>query len=413
MNVLCVVPSVPLPTNTGGTLRTLHLLKALDARFNVTVLAPHKEDADEAALRKMIRGELVVVRRPLGRAERMAKSAAWALRGKPLSYEAYACDEMVAALEELLASRQFDAVHFDHIHTAQLLPVIRRRQPGARIVIDEHNVEAQVVERVARLSSWPIRPVLRWQARRVDALESALLSAADMVLACSSRDKGLLQWRGARNVKVISNGVDVQSMKLSPDAERTDVIFVGSMDWWPNSDAALRLVKDIWPVAVPSLGATRLAIVGRNPPAQVRALESDRVIVTGTVDSVKPYLSRAWATAIPLRAGSGTRLKILEAAAARVPVVATRLAAEGLPVVDGEHVLFAETPREFEQALTRLWTDRALAQRIADSAFALVQEFDWARIGEELASVYRAWAPRGRVPAMSKVDREAQRPVAS
>ncbi len=265
LKLLCVLPSIPVPTDTGGRLRTLRLLMALDAAFDVTVLTIGRTGTDPEGLRRMLRGQLVLVGRALHGPTRLAIDAAWALRGKPFSYESFASNEIVAAAQKLLGQKRFDLVHFDHIHTAQLLPIVRRLQPLAKIVIDEQNVEAKLFEQKANLSRWPMKAVLRWQAWRIDVLESQLLSSCDAVLACSSRDKEHLQRRGATHVRVVPNGVDVEEMQVAPGPERMDVVFVGSMDWWPNSDAAMRLVKEIWPLVAPAVAPSRLAIVGRNP----------------------------------------------------------------------------------------------------------------------------------------------------
>ena len=117
-----------------------------------------------------------------------------------------------------------------------------------------------------------------------------------------------------------------------------------------------------------------------------------------------PWLLRSFATAMPLRAGSGTRLKVLEAAAtAGVPIVATRLASEGLPFRDGTHLLHAETPDDFVDALLRLRREPGLASRLTDAAWPVAQEFDWRRIGARLVELYRAWSngERARPPALS------------
>ncbi|TMA16776.1 MAG: glycosyltransferase, partial [Deltaproteobacteria bacterium] len=133
----------------------------------------------------------------------------------------------------------------------------------------------------------------------------------------------------------------------------------------------------------------RLLIVGRNPPLHVRALASNDVVIEGDVASVRPYLDRAFATAIPLRVGSGTRIKILEAWAAGVPVVASRIAAEGLPHSDGVDLILAEGPAEFARALVRLWRDRRLADQLARQGARTVEPFTVEKIGEAVERDYR------------------------
>src|SRR5438105_15220220 len=192
---------------------------------------------------------------------------------------------------------------------------------------------------------------------------------------------------GARRVRVVPNAIPPLEAPLV--AQRHDVVFVGSLDWRPNADAAVLLAKEIWPRCRALLPGARLVIVGRNPPLNVQALASHDVAIEGSVPSVRPYLDRSFATAIPLRAGSGTRIKILEAWAAGVPVVASRIAAEGLPYRDAHDLLLAEEPREFARALVRLWRDRPLAARLVREAQRTVEPFTPDRIAETVARLYR------------------------
>lgn len=384
MRLLCLLPCVPLPADTGGRLRTLHLLRALDERFDVTALALASPSDDVLGFERMMRGRCAIVRPRHGKAAELESF----VRGEPLRYARYAAPEVRQALLGLLDNEPFDAVHFDHLHMAQLLPLVRERQPRAKLVIDEHNVEARVASRLAEISALPLSMILNLQARRVARLERTLTPQADVVLACSDLDAQALRASGARRTEVIPNGVSLEGLIPSGRAPRSDVVLVGSLDWRPNAEAAIELAKSIWPRIAPETGDSHLVLVGRNPPPSVRALASDRVVVTGTVRSVAGYLHNAWATAIPLRAGSGTRLKILEACAARVPVVCTRLASEGLPLVHDIHLLHAETADEFATALLRLYRDPGLRERLAEQAFTAAAAYEWSASGNKLVALY-------------------------
>jgi len=389
MDVLVVLPSVPLPADSGGAIRSLRLLLALARSFRVTALTLQRPGRESEKLRELLgpQGRLVEVAHAPLEPRELAGAAVDLLHSRPLRYRRYVGRAMQAALGQLLASRKFELVHFDHLHTAQLLPLVRRLQPEARVVIDEHNVEARILIRMASTLGPGRRELMLWQARRVLQLEETLIPQADLVLACSEVDAAELRHMGARQVQVVPNGVCPESVS-APPAQRSDLVFVGAQDWWPNADASRLLAQSIWPLVAPQVGGSQLLIVGRNPPAHVRALAGERVRVTGSVPCVGPYLARAWATAMPLRVGSGTRLKILEAAAAGVPIVATRLAAEGLPVRHGEHVLFAETPEEFASALSRLHADRALAGQLAERMRTLAGDYTWKAIGQQLVDTY-------------------------
>ena len=396
MKILYVVPRIPYPQHSGGTQRCFHLLRALDEAFEVTVLAPDLPGGDAHGLRAAVRGRVIVARD-------WSAGPGWALSelggvlgGRPFGYRRYAGRNLRAVLRQLLSEQEFDVVHFDRPHAAQLLPEARALAPKARTVMDAQNIEAQVAVRLAELSRWPLSAVLRRQAAAIGRLEGAAVQGVDAVLACSHIDMAALLRIGAREVHHVPNGVHLR--QLSPTLEPRDTVaFVGSYDYRPNVDAAAVLAREIWPRMRQACPGLRLALIGRKPPPRVQELAAEDIVVTGGVEDVAPWLLRSFATAMPLRAGSGTRLKVLEAAAARVPIVATRLASEGLPFHDGTHLLHAETPEEFVAALLRLRKEPSLAARLAEAALEVAREHDWRFIGARLVDLYRGWSTAARV----------------
>jgi glycosyltransferase involved in cell wall biosynthesis len=403
VKIVYLVPRIPYPADSGGTLRALQLLRSLDAAFEVTVLAPDLPGGDARGLRSELRGRVLTAREPGGFPGWALAEVGGLLRGRPFGYTRYAGRNLRGTFRHLLAEQAPDLVHFDHVHAAQLLPDARALAPGARIVMDAHNVEAQVAERLAEVSRWPLSLVLRRQAAAISRLETRTVQNADAVLSCSELDAGTLRRAGARDVVLVPNGVELRS-PLPSREPRDRVAFVGSYDWRPNVDAAVVLAREIWPKVRQACPGLRLALIGRKPPPLVSELAADDIEVTGRVDDVAPWLARSFATAMPLRAGSGTRLKVLEAAAARVPIVATRLASEGLPFLDGTHLLHAETAGEFVEALVRLRREPGLSGRLTEAAWHVAEEHDWRRIGARLVELYRGWSKgeRSRPRALSR-----------
>jgi glycosyltransferase involved in cell wall biosynthesis len=382
--VLALLPGVPMPANTGGALRALTLIRGLDQAFDTTVLAWARPGEDRQALDRMLEGRVHVVDR-MKSVDAMFAEGMGLVLGCPAGYCRYGWFPSI--LKRLLETQKFDFIHFDHPHTALTWPQIKRLQPQARLVLDAHNVEAEIMDRLADSAPRWQRKGLRWQASRIRELERDLARHVDMVLTCSDKDAAAFREMGAPRVRVVPNAIPPLSPPLV--AQRHDVVFVGSLDWRPNADAAMVLGKEIWPRCRALLPGARLVIVGRNPPLHVQALASRDVLVEGNVASVRPYLDHAFATAIPLRAGSGTRIKILEAWAAGVPVVASRIAAEGLPYTDGKDVIVAEEPSEFARALVRLWRDRQLANDLAREGRQTVEPFTADKVAEALARDYR------------------------
>ena len=195
---------------------------------------------------------------------------------------------------------------------------------------------------------------------------------------------------------VLANGVDVDYFnRRSPisQIERAHLIMVSGMNWFPNRDAALLMAEKVWPELSRVLPDARLTIVGASPPPQVveLAARDSRVRATGFVDDVRPYMERAQVYLCPMRDGGGTRLKILDALAMQVPIVATQMALEGIDVVPERDVLVANEPREFIQQISRLVKDPALCERIRGNGRSFVQQhFSWPVIRRHMEQAFRA-----------------------
>jgi glycosyltransferase involved in cell wall biosynthesis len=189
---------------------------------------------------------------------------------------------------------------------------------------------------------------------------------------------------------VIPNGVDIQKYQPLP-AEVTSptLLFIGNMGYPPCVDAVVYFCREIFPQIQRTVSGVKLWIVGRNPRSEVVKLNSDRVHVTGQVEDVIPYYRKGAVCVVPLRAGGGTRLKILEAMALGRPVVSTTIGCEGLDVIDGEHLFIADKPVQFAEKTKRLLTDRQLYQQISTRGRQLVEaRYDWDKIANQLIDVY-------------------------
>jgi len=203
-------------------------------------------------------------------------------------------------------------------------------------------------------------------------MEDAGARDFDHVVCISERDTHLLSQRGI-NATVCRNGWNPRSAPLEPSSEPL-VVFVALMGWAPNADAARWLCEQVWPIVRREHPPARLALVGKEPTAPVLALAAPDIEVTGTVASVEPWLRRAQVAVAPLRAGGGSRLKILEALDAGRPLVSTSKGVEGLEDLAGDGVLVADDPREMAQAVVGLLQDPARACRVGALGAAAVRE---------------------------------------
>jgi glycosyltransferase involved in cell wall biosynthesis len=250
----------------------------------------------------------------------------------------------------------------------------------APVVLFEHNVEAMIWQRHVSVPQQPVRRAyMRLQWRRMRRHESRECRRFAHVIAVSSIDAEVIRREYAvASVGCVPTGVDLGYFSASRPRLRDsrELVFVGSMDWMPNEEGIRWFASDVFGALQKRIVEARLVVVGRSPSPAMRALaaRNPAIEVTGTVDDVRPYLQRAGVCVVPLRIGGGTRLKIYEAMAMGVPVVATTIGAEGLPLRHGEHLLIADTADDQVTAICTLLTDGALAERLAANALRHVRE---------------------------------------
>lgn len=304
----------------------------------------------------------------------------------------------------LLADERFDIVVCDFLTPTVNLPA---DQP---FVLFEHNVETMIWRRYAEQARDPIRrSFFRSQANRLQACETSACRRATHVIAVSDADADMLrQMCGVSHVSSVPTGVDSAyfSRPPTPDAKfACDLLFTGSMDWMPNIDGIRWFVKEILPSIRRRLPHCSLTIAGRRPTAAIRALESvDPLIrVTGTVDDIRPYLWAGRVSVVPLRVGSGTRLKIYEAMAAGIPVVATTVGAEGLDVSSPENIRIADAADGFASACLELLGDQRVHANQASAAARLVREkFSWEIVAARFEEILQACADKHRTRASQR-----------
>jgi len=360
----------PVPAHGGYRLRVLHLARLLAGAGDVTVAA--LGEAPEAPDEPF---DLVGVPHDFSRRRALRRS--WR---RPY---------LAALLDSPELARLAAAGGWDLVVASSPFFVDLGRRSGAPVVLDAHNVETDIMASLARSDERRLhRARWRWEAAKMAPVERSAVASSAAVLATSDADADVFRRWGAPRVEVVPNGVDTTAVAHALPAARHGLVYVGQYGYRPNEAAARELVAEILPLVRGAVPDATVELVGRDPTDGVRALEAEGVAVVGAVDDVVPCLHHARALVVPLRAGSGTRLKILEAMAAGTPVVSTPLGAAGIDAVDGEHLLLGDTPEDLARQAVRALTDDDLAQRVSTSARALVEErYDWCAFAPTVAGV--------------------------
>jgi glycosyltransferase involved in cell wall biosynthesis len=379
--VCCLLPRPPHPSRDGGAIRTYFLLRGLasEARVRALVLRPPDRPAGEY---------------PDGVAPLEVPHALGAVVRAGAVLESLGTREAYPALlyRSPQLSRELTRIVTDE-PPARVIALSYHLGPaaaesGASSWVDFQNVDSEIWRRLADTSpSFPARLFARAQAPLVEAFEEAVLREAGGVSGVSRRDAGALAARTpGRDVAVVPNGVDLARYTFRGTAPSDSILFfVGDLAWAPNADGVRWFLNRVWPEIRRRRNDARVEILARERPAElVRAAGPD--VRFAYSDDTRPYWARAAVAIVPLLAGGGTRLKILEAAACGVPVVSTRVGAEGLDLETGSEIAIAGDASEFASEVVRLLADAPAARRQAEAARRKVaSHYGWDGIGAAFA----------------------------
>jgi len=388
--LLFVSPRFLFPMNEGGKIRTANILRHLKGgAFEIVLASPAPADAggfatDVDSICDRFAGW--PARRPALRERVLALTAR-----VPVSVATDRSAAGQAVIARTIAAWQPDVIVADFPHATVLLP----DRTEAALVMFTHNVEAEIFERHARQTGGVRALVWRDQARKMRRFEGEALHRYETVIAVSARDAEALKRRyGLKRVEPIDTGVDLEFFRMMPppSRERADtVVFTGVMDSPANIDGIAFLMDDIWPLVAHARPDARALIVGRNPAASLIATARSRGLpwsFTGSVADIRPHLAAGDVSVIPLRIGSGTRIKAFEAMAMGRPVVSTRVGIEGLDIEPGRDFLAADEAGAFAAAIVRLLDDAALRQRIVGAARTRLEErFSWATVARQFETI--------------------------
>lgn len=376
MKILFLQKRLLFPHNTGGKIRSLNVLRHLAKRHDVTYACNVQEDERQYLDQMKSLGVDVKSIPWIEAPRRSCRFILMALSNLVASHYPLNVDkDFDPKLRELVESEVraggYDLLICDFVQSA-------RNCLGIEIpkLLFQHNVEAEIFERMANRRSGPFAWYLSLQARRMRSFESEAGFDFDGVVAVSQRDKQRFETSyGWRHVSVIDTAVDMEFFQGAESAtERCGVVFVGSMDWAPNVDGVEHFVRSVWPTVHSIHANVEFTIVGRNPPQAISRMHGQQgVRVTGTVDDIRPYLANAAVAIVPLYSGGGTRLKIFEYMAMNCPVVSTTLGAEGLDVQNDEHLLIRDNDDDIAQAIVDLINDQRKRERLASRAHEFVR----------------------------------------
>jgi len=369
----------------GFNIRVFNIVRHLSARNRVSLLCYEGAHPDVQAMRTL--GEICEhvftvpdVERSI--AERRLLQARAVMGPHSFHLHRYASAQMQAALKRILSDGQYDLVQVESSAMASF------DFGSTPVVVDEHNLEYELLRRSNAVESSPIRRAFAAnECRKVEREEIATWQTVKGCVLTSGREQAVVN-RAAPNVvtAVVPNGVDLDYFQpAATPVTPGSIVFTGLMTYRPNADGVSYFIRRILPAIRASQRDAALTAVGWGLPDDVRPLLGDGVSHTGRVEDIRPYLAQASVVVVPLRIGSGTRLKVLEAMAMAKAVVSTSVGCEGLEVSGGEHLLIADDPSTFAAAVIRLLDNPAEAAALGRRGRALVESrYGWDQSVAEL-----------------------------
>ncbi len=369
---LILLPEAPYPAIGGGPLRSASILESLATRYRLEVIHFRLAgDPDPARLyppgRITASFTLDLPHHSKSFAPRLGRNLLRALCGIPPLVHRFA--GFGSEIGEIVAGQQYDLIWLEHFWLASYAPLLR--QHTRRLILDLHNVESAYHSSLAHAMTGPQAQLMHFFARCASNYEARYLPCFDTILTTSEADAARIAHPA---VRVLPNTIPWQPL---PGCEPgKSIVFTGNFAYTPNQQALAWFLAQVWPTILNRHPSLTLRLVGKE--IQHVPTNHPQLDLVGPVEDAVAEIARSQIAIVPLQSGSGTRLKILEAFAAGVPVISTSIGAEGLAVEPGRHLLITNSPADFAAALLQLLDDEATRHSLAEQARKLFEEsFTW------------------------------------
>lgn len=400
--ILWISHFLPFPAKGGAQIRSFNLIKELSQYHDVSLFCLVYEDVVtnyfdslEAALsisenefRKYCT-DLILI--PIERSQ----SKKIAFLKSILSRDSYSVSRLNVAfikqrLKEFIGSKQFDSIHFDTLSLCSLMGLF----PRESIVLNHHNIESLMMYRRAKeQKNILMKAICYLDAWKISNLERNACAAITTHIVCSDLDGVRLKdLYPSINTTTIPNGIDCSSVIKDRHSDGKTLLFIGGLDWYPNTDAVRFLLSKVWPIINEKNVNLKLDIIGKNPPSDVRELASqfNNVKLHGFVEDITPYYENAWLYICPIKDGGGTKLKVLDALANGVPLIAHPVAMEGIDAISGVHYFQASTAQDFVDLIVDMYSKSpdVLHEVGLNGKELIFSKYDYHRIGKKMAKIY-------------------------
>lgn len=403
MKILYLIPYSPANPVFGGALRIYHLLTHLHKYHDVTVAGFSTPEEESELIKQFpkLAGKTHFVDHPYPDQSKRWRLILSLFTTHSCWHQLTRSKQLQQKLDQLLAAESFDIIQCEF----PVMAMFRFNSPAIKI-IDSHNVEYDNFKRMAKVKNPFKKLFYHLEAYKFYREETAVCEQQDALLVTSKRDISIFnQTLPYVSKYLVPNGVDTnyfRPFKTRPVPH--SMVFVGMMKYVPNYDGITWFLDEVFPKVLEKVPDATITIVGKNPPQSISSRANENIIVTGFVEDTRPYIEKSAVYVVPLRMGGGTRLKIMEALAVKIPIVTTSIGCEGIDVVNGQSILIADDPDEFADRVLELFANPNRAAGITDRGFELVKsKYRWESIGRQMDRAYNELAGLNSVSTVPEV----------
>lgn len=407
MHILFLTQILPYPPTSGPKVKTWHVLRYLSQRGHKITLAAFVRPEEFPYIDEVKKICAAVHAIPVYRSR--LSDIRYFLRSlfsnRPFLVERDDLSEMRSVVNKVVTSEPVDVIHADQLTMTQFaFPLILNNCKKPALVFDAHNAVWTITERMKENAPFYLKPPLWLETKRIKHYEGMIVSNFQATLAVTEPDRISLmdavheyQGDSSSNVKpisVIPIAVDTNQIRpVAREENSLNILTMGTLYYPPNADGIRWFVQDVFPLVRQRMPKVTLTIVGKNPPKDFVRLAEDpqsNVSITGFVEDLDPYFAKSALIVIPVRVGSGMRVRILEAFARATPVVTTTVGLEGIQAESGREVLVADNPADFAQSVINLLQDKTLQERLSVNGRHLVEnKYDRQVVLAELDKTYK------------------------
>lgn len=377
MKILQISHRVPWPLNEGGTIGIYNYTRGYaEAGADVTLLSldgkKHQTNTDEALAELGKYAKVTIF--PINTDIKPLDAFLNLFSKQSYNVVRFYNKEFKTLIEQTLLNEVFDVIQVEGTFAAPYTSVVMRNKKKALTVLRQHNVEFQIWERLARNEQNPLKKwYLSLLSKRLKEFESQHLNPYDLIVPVTEDDGVIFRQLGCISEIVDAPaGIDTERWKPSEKANLNNCYHLGSLEWMPNQEAMEWFLSDIWPMLVASFPDLRFSLAGKNMPSKFRNLQIPGVSVELSVSDAPAYVEDKGINIVPLKSGSGIRLKILEAMSAGKVVISTTIGAQGIRCIPEKDLLIADTPAEFLNQISKVLQNKDFANSISENARRLI-----------------------------------------